>query len=185
MTKAYPVVWDSCVVIDYLRKHEERFPLIQPMIDQAEKGELKIVVSEITPAEVLTLEKLGGLTANEITEHAGVIADFFERSYVVGRIVDRSISTAAARLRRKHHPLSTCDSLILATALQHKVPVVYTFDGDTRDGSPKNGRLIALDGKIPMSADGHCLRIMKPAGRADGQTSIDDIVMDESKPAAL
>jgi len=179
-SKPYLVMWDSCVVIDYLKQHDARFPLIQPMIDQAEKGELKIVVSEITPAEVLTLEKIGGIDHATIAEHVSLINDFFERSYMVRRIVDKPVALLAAQLRRNYHPLGTCDAVILATAVLHKVPVVYTFDGDSA-GNPKPGKMLPLDNKIAISPDGTTLRILKPAGRADGQISLDDMAADNDQ----
>jgi predicted nucleic acid-binding protein len=166
-TKQQLVSWDSCVVISYLHELPGRLPSIAPMITQAESGDLIIVVSEIVVAELVKLDNLAEQGVG-LTEQQSVIEDFFERRYIVPRIVDRGVSKLAARLQANYEQLKTCDAVILATAIHHDVDIVYTYDGYRDDGSVCQG-LSHLDGIIPTRATGQYLEIKPPSGRTDGQ----------------
>jgi predicted nucleic acid-binding protein len=164
-TKPQVVLWDSCVIIDCLQQDEARYPDIFPMVQQAQTGALTIVVSEISIAEVARLDKLAERGAS-LSEQKSVIEDWFDLPYVVAQVVDRSVSMIASRLKRNHAKLKTCDAVVLATALRHGVPIVYTYDGLTKpDG------LLQLNGAV-ANPDGEFLQIMAPAGRPDGQTNL-------------
>lgn len=162
----HAVCWDSCVIIDCLQQHAGKYPDIRPMLEQAERGELRIVVSEISVAEVVKLDKLtpAGISRED---QVSKVAEWFDYSYVIPRVVDRAVSSLAARIKRQHG-VKTCDAVVLATAIRHAVPTVYTYDG-----TGKSNGLLSLDGKITMRGEGkRFLEIVTPRGRADGQTSI-------------
>lgn len=170
--KPQRVFWDSCVIIDYLQQEVTRYPDIRPMVERAEKGQLHIVVSEISVAEVIKLEKLA-IRGVDIADQTSIIGEWFEFPYVIPRIVDRRISFLAAQIKRNHN-VKTCDAVILATAIRHDVNFVYTYDGLQDNQSINNNRLLALDGTIPTSNSGQFLRIIPPNGRVeiDGQTNM-------------
>lgn len=176
------VLWDSCVIIDYLEQTPGRIGLIEPMIVEAEKGTLRIVVSEISVAEVCTLN---GLAEEGVSgpEQAKIIEDWFEREYVSVRLVDRAISTKAAWIQRNYRA-KTCDCVIMATALRHNVDALYTFDGCNDDGTPPQARKMLAYGDRELARDdGEVLQILVPAGRADGQTTVYDLAVAEPSDA--
>lgn len=49
-TEPNRVVWDANVVIDALQKTDGRWQKIEPFLQEAENGNLEIVLSEITVA---------------------------------------------------------------------------------------------------------------------------------------
>ncbi|MCL2503399.1 MAG: type II toxin-antitoxin system VapC family toxin [Coriobacteriia bacterium] len=151
------VVWDTNVVISYLKRDDENFLLVHPMIELAKSGRLRIVVPEIVVLEALTLGKsINELPCDRITRQLEIIEDFFERSFIIRRTMDRQVTSEAARLRRNYSSLMTrtYDAIVLATAMRYKVAKVYTFDAD----------MLKLDETIPLSNGEGSLRILRPSG---------------------
>src|SRR3990172_8604147 len=90
------IVWESSVIIDAIQKTEERFILIQPFIKSAESGNLTIVVSEISIAEVTYIDKKRR-EQNKLptSKEVKMIEEWFENEYVDRRIVHPGISELA------------------------------------------------------------------------------------------
>lgn len=132
------IVWDTCVILDALQRTPGRFERIEPFIRAAEKRQIKIVVSEITVAEVTHLPKLNNGTAT-VDEQEDAICRWFCNEFIVRRTVHPGISERARQVRRECPQVKRVgDTVFLATALFEGLPMVHTFDEN----------LLALDGKI-------------------------------------
>lgn len=117
------VYWDSCVFIDLLQQRAGRYEACRYIHDRAEKGELLIVTSAITIAEVVKLPESGTFP----DMHSKMILEYFENPYIVIRQVDRPTAEEAHRLSQAHgiYPM---DAIHLATALGAVVSVLHTYD---------------------------------------------------------
>lgn len=141
------LAWDSCIVIDAVQQEPERWPTIQPMVNQAEAGELQIVVSTATIAEVQYLRFLSDQGLSQEAQD-DLIERWFDNEYIVKRNADRGVCRLAAELARQHaqkgKPVSPIDSIILATAILAEAEVLVTIDS----GDSKRVGLLELDGKV-------------------------------------
>lgn len=150
MAKKIPrVVWDSCVIIDAIQRTPGRIDMLMPFLEDAENGQLEIVVSEISVAEVKHLRELeNSKSADEI---ADLIRDWFDNSYIIRRNVHPGISEAAAQIGRVHKLKRAADAVVIATAIHENVETVHTFDGyKDPDGTTitRKSGLLKLDGKV-------------------------------------
>jgi predicted nucleic acid-binding protein len=161
------VCWDSSVIIDYLQQYPSRYADISPMIEQAENGELLIIVSEFSIAEVNKLRMLENNVS--IEGQRNLISEWFERDYIIPRVVDRGVSFLASQLQADYDSLKPADAVITATAIKHQAVTLFTYDGCKDDGSIRNRRLLKLDGIIPTGSEGQFLQIIIPNGRTDGK----------------
>jgi len=155
------VVWDSCVIIDAIQKlPPERYALIGPFIKDAENKKLKIVISEISIAEVTHLNELGKQGVSD-EEQFTLINDWLENPYIVRRPVHRGISDLAVEIKRQHKLKRAADRIIIATAQFEKISLIHTFDGTDRT---KKNKILPLDGKIYFETEEgrEPIRIMTP-----------------------
>ena len=138
------IAWDTCVVLDAIKDDAAWSPHIQPVIDDAEEGKVRILVSEVTVAEACKLSKDAD---EDVEECARLINAFFDRLFIERRPVDRRVSEKAAELIRNHN-IYACDAMILATAIIHRARILYTRDGCRKDGKKKKGllKLNRIDG---------------------------------------
>jgi predicted nucleic acid-binding protein len=147
MKNSAKVTWDSNVLIDAIQKDVKWWPEIRAVYKDALLSEIKIVVSEISIAEVCKLNGMAtsGIPAQEIIKK---ISLFFQNPFIERRPVDRRESIFAAELIREFN-LETCDAVIAATASLHS-SILYTRDGL----KPKKGKtkLLDCDGKIGSPA---------------------------------
>lgn len=120
-----------------------------PFLDEAESGQLEIVVSEVTVAEVKHLRTLESSRSDD--EIADLIRDWFDNPYIIRRNVHPGISEAAAQIGRVHKLKRAADAIVIATAAYEGVDTVHTFDGhkDTDNGNKlRKSGLLKLDGKV-------------------------------------
>ncbi|MBI4303386.1 MAG: type II toxin-antitoxin system VapC family toxin [Chloroflexi bacterium] len=135
-------LWDSCIVIGYLSGQQYIKTDCDQIIQQAERGELEIVVSTVASAEVAFLPHLSD-SDSELK-----IQEFFSRKYVVIAAFDISVARIVRRLIRDYKnldpPLKPADAIHIATALQWQIPIIETTDPDLLrlDGKEGNPRLI-------------------------------------------
>ena len=142
------VVWDTCVIIDAIQKTQGRYECIEPYVHDAEKGKLRIIISEVSVAELLLLKEYDS-QGMPVREQVRLIQDWLENPYIIRRAVYRHISEQAAAIGRKYEILPPTDAIIVATALCENIPVLHTFDGlDEGAANRKRKKLCTYDGKI-------------------------------------
>ena len=117
-------LWDSAIVLGYLAGYEELRPMCLQIIQQAQQGEVEIIVSEMAKVESAYL------AGRPDAESEDLIKEFFSREYIIPVSVDDPISTIARGLVRKHRGLTPPDAIHLATAILWHVPVIETTDPD-------------------------------------------------------
>ena len=114
--------WDSNAFLGWLAKEPDKASQCRPVLDAAESGNLVIITSALTIAEVLWLK--GGQKLPPA--HAKQIEDFFRNKWIVIREVDRFIAEDARRLVWDKN-VKPKDAIHLATALRQDV-VIDQFD---------------------------------------------------------
>ena len=120
-------LWDSSVIIGYLAGYESLKPDCPPIIEQAERGELEIVVSTMATVEAAYLQ---GYSDHE---SEALIQEFFGRNYIVPIGIDAPIASIARGLIRRcrdNPKIKPPDAAHLAAAIQWHIPVIETTDGD-------------------------------------------------------
>lgn len=130
-------LWDSSVIIGYLTGQVDIKTDCDQIIEQAERGELEIVVSTIAQGDVAYIP------GKSVVESESLIQEFFSRRYIVTAAVDIPLVRIVRRLIREHGAgLAAFDAIHVATAIQHKVPIIETTDPhllrlDGKEGNPK------------------------------------------------
>ena len=155
MTKFPPrVYWDACAWIAYINKEmpgpdttfdEPRFEMCRDTLKRAVAGDLEIVTSAFTLAEVCKRKPTpGSPTIN--------LAAFFDQKYILLVHVDKAVGEKAQNLQLAGVAgLKPADAVHLASAMIANVPILHTFDGPLR-------RLT----KTLSINDGNPLEIMRP-----------------------
>lgn len=120
-------LWDSSVIIGALSRDFEIELVCEEIIQQAERGETEILVSQFAKAECAYLR-------HESPEDAErIIADFFAQPYIIGVALDDEVAALSRHLVRKYmdNPkLRPPDAVHLASAIIAGVPFLETKDPD-------------------------------------------------------
>jgi len=123
------------------------------LLEEAYKGDLKIVISEISLIECSHLKDVcSGASRNE--QHR-LIDEWFDSPFLVRRSIVPAITRSAMKLAREHD-LGAADAIVLATALKDRVPELHTGDGSGRKKGRKLLPLSEIVGGDPT------LRICEP-----------------------
>lgn len=149
--------WDSVTFLGWLSAEPDKVPNCKPVLEAAEAGNVTIITSALTIAEVLWLkghDKIGAA-------HAKKIEAFFRHSWIVVREVDRFIAEDARELIWNKN-VKPKDAIHLATALRQDVQLDQfdTFDGDliklsgTLGEPPLTIGRPSLPPKLPFEAEG-------------------------------
>jgi predicted nucleic acid-binding protein len=117
------VYWDSDAFLGWLQEETGKVNLCEGTIERAKAGEVVIVTSTLTLAEVLWMR--GGPRVPE--EKADKVRRFFRHSYLRLWTVTRSIAEDAQDLVWKHS-IRPKDAIHVATALAARCPTLETFD---------------------------------------------------------
>ena len=162
------IYWDSCIFLAWIqgegppKRKLGDMEGIESIVKLLSRGELLIITSVVTHAEVLASKM--GAKAKKLYE------DIFQRSDVSEIAVDHQIALLASEIRdfyinakdklpadqrRNAMTVDTPDALHLATAILYEADEFQTFDGD--DGGRPNG-LLRLGEKVAT----HDLKIRKP-----------------------
>ena len=115
------------MIIDYLAGNETVAEHCHLIVEQAERGELEIVVSTLAAAEVAYLEGYSQGNSEDM------IREFFGRDYIIPVAVDIRLAAIARSLVSRYKDvrrIKPADAIHLATAIQLNLPVVETTDGD-------------------------------------------------------
>lgn len=126
-------LWDSCVVIGFLAGYEEIREDCELIIQAAERGEIEIVISQLTKVETAFLPGIGN------SESESLIREFFGRDYIIPISVDDPVSTIARDLVRRYQGLKPPDAVQFASAILWGIPIVETTDPDLIELNEKEG----------------------------------------------
>ena len=105
-------------------KKEVDYEQCKGVIQKADQGEIQIITSALTIAEVIYLkeqEKIDRIKSDEICR-------FFENEYIIPINVDRVVAEMARNLLWNYETLRPKDALHVASAIKAKVPIFDTFD---------------------------------------------------------
>ena len=121
--------WDACVFLAFLKREEGRIEIVREMLRRGELGELVIVTSSFTPAEVVHVKGRDRITSD--IEQA--IDDLFSYDFIRMMDVTRKVSEHARKLMWKYSHLRPKDAVHLASAIQCKeriteLAALHTYD---------------------------------------------------------
>ena len=116
--------WDTCCFLAWLKNEDGFADACEDVIKSGELGQCVIVTSAITLTEAYKLK--GCVPVDEAARMR--LQDFFSRSYIRVRNLDRFVAESAASLMHKHLSLAPKDAIHVATALRHSIPRLDTFD---------------------------------------------------------
>jgi predicted nucleic acid-binding protein len=117
------IYWDSDAFLGWLQNEPGKAEQCDGLIQRAERGDVLIVTSALTLAEVLWMR--GGPRIAK--EKAELVQRFFRRSYIRVHNVTRKISEGAQFLVWDHD-IRPKDAIHVATALHLRVEALETFD---------------------------------------------------------
>lgn len=147
------VVWDAAawiaLIIDEKVYHDDgtlktdRGLLARTVLNVSQRGLLELVTPALAIAEVCRKNEIRGLDTDKV-------AEFFDHDYILVSSVDSAIASAARKLLMTPRPatqhiLKPADSIYVATAVEHNIPEMHTFDEKlvnlsgvfkTRSGTP-------------------------------------------------
>lgn len=118
------IYWDSDAYLGWLQEEPGKVELCQGTLERAEAGEVLIVTSALTLAEVLW--RRGGPPLAR--DKADTLKKFFRRSCFRIRGVTRSLAEDARELYWLHG-IDPKDAVHVATAREAGVSALETFDG--------------------------------------------------------
>lgn len=155
MAKLIRVYWDACTWIAYIAQEksiaksdgsiENRFAMCSEIMKQAQNGQLEIVTSAFTLAEVCKAPTVKDSPADNLSA-------FFEKSYILTVPVDLSIGKNAQNMQASGLVnLKPPDAVHLASARRAAVSEIHTFDE----------KILKFDGDI-AGIDGKPMKICKP-----------------------
>jgi predicted nucleic acid-binding protein len=123
LTRSDQLLLDTCAFIYFLDGEEPYYSVLLPIFRRVQSGELAVIVSAITEAELLVKPERD---RNEAARER--IEDLLSENgiYVVG--VDRKIARRAAAMRAQTR-LKLPDAIIIATALETDCEAVVGNDG--------------------------------------------------------
>jgi len=117
------IYWDSDAFLGWLQNEAGKEHLCRATFERAEKGEVLLVTSALTVAEVLWTRNTPKISKDRAT----LVRRFFRRSYIRVRGVSRAIAECAQDVVWDHSIMPK-DAIHVATAIDAKVKVLETFD---------------------------------------------------------
>jgi predicted nucleic acid-binding protein len=128
-------VFDASVWVALLEDERDRADHVQRLLEQAEAGDLQVLVSTLTITEVTKGPKASDPPMS--VEHQETFEEFLDNPYVTLVSVDPAVARRGRDIRREHRALKTPDAIMIATAIVAGAGVLYTYDED--DLLPLNG----------------------------------------------
>ena len=126
------VYWDACVFLSYINGEQERLPMIDALLEESRSGEIEIITSTVSLAEVAFAEEErsnGALDPNiEVA-----IDDMFSDREVVKLVEFHELVAREARSRMRQAitngwRLKPMDAIHLATAFHLDATQFHTYD---------------------------------------------------------
>lgn len=133
------IYWDSDAFLGWFQEEPSKVDLCRATIERAKSGEVLIVTSALTIAEVLWLRNAPPIPK----DRADLVQKFFRRSYIRVRNVTRNLSESAQGLVWDNG-IKPKDAIHVATALDAKVYALETFDKGLLSKSGKVGNPLLI-----------------------------------------
>ncbi len=132
------VTIDTSPWIALLAQEVDRAEHVLRLLEQAERGEIKVFVSTVTITETVK----GPAAADQLMteDQEAVFVEYMDNSFITLVSVDPVVASRARDLRRQIRWLKTPDAMIVATALVTRSASLYTYDQADLlrlDGSPE------------------------------------------------
>lgn len=134
--------WDTVCFLGILNEEQDKLSACRAVIGEAERGNVRIVTSALTIAEVLWPKDSALLPR----EKAEVVQRLFQHEWIVVRDIDRTVAEHARNVVWDHG-VKPKDALHVATALDAGVEQFDTFDGPLIDLSGQIGNPPLVIGK--------------------------------------
>ena len=131
------IYWDSNAFLGWFQEEPGKVELCEGTLGRAGDGEVLIITSALTIAEVLWLRNAPPIPKQK----AELVRKFFRRSYIRVRNVTRIVSESAQDLVWDNG-IRPKDAIHVATALDAKVVALETFDEPLIKKSGSVGLLI-------------------------------------------
>jgi predicted nucleic acid-binding protein len=117
--------WDSCMFISLLTgKDKQRIETIRSLLKQEAKGHIKIVISTFVIVEVRP-DQPGILAQNQFK----MVTEIFESDRLDYRPLTPYLAQQAQNIGKDFPKLLPVDCVHIATAIEAKANVLFTFDG--------------------------------------------------------
>jgi predicted nucleic acid-binding protein len=144
------IYWDSDALLGWLQEEPGKVELCAGTIERAKAGEVLIVTSALTIAEVLWLR--GGPRIPE--DKANTLNRFFRRSFIRVRNVTRAIAESAQNVVWKNGIMPK-DAIHVVTALDAGASILETFDAKliNKSGAVGSPPLIIRKPIAPAQSD--------------------------------
>lgn len=126
--------WDSDCFLAWLQGEAGKADPCREVLEAADEGKILLITSALTLAEVLYLR--GGQPIAKARKD--VVVDFFKNDYIAVRNVTRHIAELARELVWDHG-IRPKDAIHVATALEARLSLMNTFDGNLLKKSPVPG----------------------------------------------
>jgi predicted nucleic acid-binding protein len=135
--------WDSSIFVSLVTGEADRIAALQGILDDARRGEIEIVTSTFTLAEVRRHKGEPTLTH----EQYKLVSAYFEHEFITLVALDREIGNRAAVLGEKFG-LKPADAVQLASALRARAHVFHAWDGHF------SGEKLRADPPLPIEEPG-------------------------------
>ena len=120
------IYFDACTFLAWLKDEKERADVIATIFEDAEKGNLKIVTSALSIAEVLNLQ---GFKSPIPKEQRDAVRGLFANKWIIPKGVNRRLAEIAQELVWEHG-VKPKDGVHVATAMVYGIQTFYTYDTD-------------------------------------------------------
>ena len=128
INKSKPIAyWDSNLFIKWFTPTEERWEEVDFALNKAKNGELLIVTSALTLAEVVKINGSLRLPPSEREK----LRTLFDEPYIE-KIAITPVTGELARELVWDHNIDPKDALHVAAAIERRVPVFHCYDGSLR-----------------------------------------------------
>ncbi len=117
------IYWDSDCFLGFFKNEPNKAEKCDGVIKRAERGEVLIITSALTLAEVLWMRNDSKISQ----EDADIIQKFFRRSFIRVNNVTRKIAENA-QLYVWNNNIKPKDAIHVSTAIHLKVDALETFD---------------------------------------------------------